>query len=108
MSEVPFNQQFEVFSPLSYEYFKKKNLFDLLVGIRNYRRADFQRVPMMEKYYHCAKKCFVKRYCKCGGNSIDVFKFIKRVEDLPRGKLVKDLIFKEDLLKLEEILEYFN
>ena len=87
---------------------KKKNLFDLLVGIHNYRRADFKRVPMMEKYYHCAKQCFVKRYCKCGGNSIDAFKFIKKVEDLPRGKLVKDLISKEDLLKLEEILEYIN
>ena len=87
---------------------KKKNLFDLLVGIHNYRRADFVRVPMMEKYYHCAKQCFLKRYCKCGGNSIDAFKFIKRVEDLPRGKLVKDLISKEELLKLEETLEYFN
>ena len=87
---------------------KKKDLFDLLVGIHNCRRADFKRVPMMEKYYHCAKQCFVKRYCKCGGNSIDAFKFIKKVEDLPRGKLVKDLISKEDLLKLEETLEYIN
>ena len=108
MPEISFNQKQEVFSALSYEYFKKNNLFDLLVGIRNYRRADFERVPMMEKYYHCAKQCFVKRYCKCGGNSIDAFKFIKKVEDLPRGKLVKDLISKEDLLKLEEILEYIN
>ena len=81
-------------------------MFDLLVGIRNYRRADFERVPMMEKYYHCAKQCFVKRNCKCGGNSIDAFKFIKRVEDLHSGKLVKDVISKKDLLKLEEILEY--
>ena len=83
-------------------------MFDLLVGIRNYRRADFERVPMMEKNYHCAKQCFVKRYCKCGGNSIDAFKFIKRVGDLPSGKLVNNFISKEDLLKLEEILEYFN
>ena len=60
MSEVSFNQKYEVFSPLSYEYFKKRNLFDLLVGICNYRRADFERVPMMKKYYHCAKQCFVK------------------------------------------------
>ena len=105
---MSFNQQYEVFSPLSFKYFKKKNLFDLLVSICNYRRADFERVPMMEKHYHCAKQCFVKRNCKCGGNSIDAFKFIKRVEDLTRGKLVKDLISKEDLLKLEEILEYIN
>ena len=108
MSEVSFNQQYEVFSPLSCKYFKKKNLFDLLVSIRNYRKANFEKVPIMEKYYHCAKQCFVKRYCKCGGNSIDAFKFIKRVEDLPRGELVKDLISKEDVLKLEEILEYIN
>ena len=83
-------------------------MFDLLLGIHNCRRADFKRVLMMEKYYHCAKQCFVKRYCKCGGNSIDAFKFIKKVEDLPSGKLLKDLISEEDLLKLEEILEYIN
>ena len=77
MPEISFNQKQEVFSPLSYEYFKKNNLFDLLVGIRNYRRADFERVPKMEKYYHCAKQCFVKRNCKCGGNSIDALKELK-------------------------------
>ena len=83
-------------------------MFDLLVSICNYRRAHFAKIPIMEKYYHCAKQCFIKRYCKCGGNSVDGFKWIKRVEDLPRGKIVKDLISKEDLLKLEEILEYIN
>ena len=83
-------------------------MFDLFVGIRNYRRADFERVPMMEKNYHCERQCFVKRNCKCGGNSIDAFQFIKKVEDLPRGKLLKDLISEEDLLKLEEILKYIN
>ena len=106
MPEVSFNHQYEVFSPLSYEDFLKKNLFDLLVSIHNLQRANWEKFPIMEKYYHCAKQCFVKRYCKCGGNSIDAFKFIRRVEDLPRGKVVKDLISKEDLLKLEEILEY--
>ena len=30
------------------------------------------------------------------------FKLIKRVEDLPRGKLIKDFISKEDLLELEK------
>ena len=62
----------------------------------------------MGKYYHCAKQCFVKRYCKCGGTSIDAFNFIKRVEDLPRGKLVNEIISKEDLLILEEHLKYIN
>ena len=62
----------------------------------------------MGKYYHCAKQCFVKRYCKCGGTSIDAYNFIKRVEDLPRGKLVNEIISKEDLLILEEHLEYIN
>ena len=61
----------------------------------------------MGKYCHCAKQCFVKRYCKCGGTSIDAFKFIKRVEDLPRGKLVNEIIFNEDLLILEEHLELY-
>ena len=62
----------------------------------------------MGKYYHCAKQCFVKRYCKCGGTSIDAFNFIKRVEDLRRGKLVNEIISKEDLLILEEHLKYIN
>ena len=106
MPEVSFNHQYEVFSPLSYKDFLKKNLFDLLVSIHNQQRANWEKFPIMEKYYHCAKQCFVKRYCKCGGNSIDAFKFIRRLEVLPRGKVLKDLISKEDLLKLEEILEY--
>ena len=58
---------------------------------------------MMEKYYH-----YSKRYSKCGGNPIDGFKLIKRVEDLPRGKLIKDFISKEELLELEKNLEYIN
>ena len=61
MSEVSLNQKYEVFSPLSYEYFKKKNLFDLLVGIRNYRRADFERVLMMEKILSLCKTVFCKK-----------------------------------------------
>ena len=83
----------------------KKDL-DLLVIIHNHQRANWEKFPIMEKYYHCAKQCFVKRYCKCGGNSIDAFKFIKRAEDLRKGKVVKDLISQEDLSKLEEILQY--
>ena len=60
----------------------------------------------MERYYHCAKQCFVKRYSKCGGNLINAFKLIKRVEDLLRGKLIKHFISKEELLDLERNLEY--
>ena len=108
MSEVSINYQYEAFSPLSYEDFKKKNLFDLLVMIRNYQGVNHEKIPMMGKYYHFAKQCFVKRYCKCGGTSIDAFNFIKRVEDLPRGKLVNEIISKEDLLILEEHLKYIN
>ena len=75
--------------------------------IRNYQRVNHEKIPIMGKYYHCAKQCFVKRYCKCGGTSIDAFNFIKRVEDLRRGKLVNEIISKEDLLILEH-LEYIN
>ena len=74
----------------------------------NYQRANWKKAPITEKQYHCAKQCFVKRYGKCGGNSIDVFRFIKRVEDLPRGKKVQELISKEDLLISEEPLQYIN
>ena len=102
------NHQYEVFSLLSYNDFKKQMFFNLLIAIRNYQRANWEKVPITEKYYHCAKQCFVKRYCKCGGNSIDASRFIKRVEDLPRGKKVQDLVSKEDLLILEEPLQYIN
>ena len=76
--------------------------------IRNYQRVNHEKIPMMGKYYHCAKQCFVKRYCKRGGTFIDAFKFIKRVEDLARGNLVNKIISNEDLLILEEHLEYIN
>ena len=87
---------------------KKKNWFNLLITLRNYQRANWEKAPITEKQYHCAKQCFVKRYGKCGGNSIDLFRFIKRVEDLPRGKKVQELISKEDLLISEEPLQYIN
>ena len=83
-------------------------MVDLLVGIRNYRRVNWGKVPIMEKYCHCSKQCFIKRYSKCGENPIDAFKLIERVEDLPRGKLIKDFISKEDLLELEKNHEYIN
>ena len=82
-------------------------MFDLLVSTHNHQRVNWEKFPIMGKYYHCAKQCFVKRYCKCGGTSIDAYNFIKRVEDLPRGKLVNEIISKEDLLILEH-LEYIN
>ena len=69
---MSFTQQYEV-SPLTFDDFKKKNLVDLLVGIRNYRRVNWGKVPIMEKYYHCSKQCFIKRYSNCGGNPIDAF-----------------------------------
>ena len=47
----------------------------------------------MEKCYNSSKQCFIKRYSKCGGNPIDAFALIKIVEDLPRGKLIKDFYF---------------
>ena len=69
---MSFTQQYEV-SPLTFDDFKKKNLVDLLVGIRDYRRVNWEKVPIMEKYYHCSKQCFIKGYSNCGGNPIDVF-----------------------------------
>ena len=36
------------------------------------------------------------------------FKLIKGVEDLPRGKLIKDFISKEYLLELEKNHKYIN
>ena len=62
----------------------------------------------MEKYYHFAKQCFIKRYSKCGGNPVDGFKLIDRVKNLSRGKKVTHIISEEDLLGLEKILEYIN
>ena len=69
---MSFTQQYEV-SPLTFDDLKKKNLVDLLVGIRDYRRVNWEKVPIMEKYYHCSKQCFIKGYSNCGGNPIDVF-----------------------------------
>ena len=48
---MSFTQQ-ELF-PLTFDDFKKKKLLDLLIGIRNYQGANWEKVPSMEKYYHC-------------------------------------------------------
>ena len=56
---MSFTQQ-ELF-PLSFDDFKKKKLLDLLIGIRNYQRVNWEKVPLMERYYHCAKQCFIKK-----------------------------------------------
>ena len=40
----------------------------------------------------------------CNDNIDISFKLIKRVADLPRGELIKDLISKEELLELEKNL----
>ena len=95
---MSFTQQ-ELF-PLTFDDFKNKKLLDLLIDIRNYRRVNWKKVPSMERYYHCAKQCFIKRYCKCGSNSIDANKFIEKIENLPRGKLIENHFSKEELLKL--------
>ena len=47
---MSFTQQ-ELF-PLTFDDFKKKNLVDLLVGIRNYQRVNWEKVPVMEKHYN--------------------------------------------------------
>ena len=83
--------------PLTFNDFKKKNLFNLLVAIRNYKRSNWTAVPYTEKYYHAAKQCFIKKYSKFSGNQIDDFKIIDIVENLERGKKIEDIISKKDL-----------
>ena len=87
----------ECYSPLTFNDFKKKNLFNLLVAICNYKRSNWTAVPYNEKFYHAAKQCFIKRYSKFNGNPIDGFKFINIVENLERGKKIEDIISKKDL-----------
>ena len=40
---------------------KKKKLFNLLITIHNYQRANSEKVPITEKYYHCAKKTVFRK-----------------------------------------------
>ena len=58
---MSFTQQYEVFSPLTFDDFKKKNLVNLLVGIRNYWKVNWGKNSMMEKYYHYSKTVFYKK-----------------------------------------------
>ena len=89
--------KYECYSLLTFNDFKKKNLFNLLVAIRNYKRSNWTAVPYTEKYYHAVKQCFIKKYSKFGGNQIDDFKIIDIVENLERGKKIEDIISKKDL-----------
>ena len=38
----------------------------------------------------------LKKYSKCGGNSIDANRFIERIENLPKGKLIENHFSKEE------------
>ena len=89
--------KYETYSPLTFNDFKKKNLHNLLIAICNYKRCNLEEVPFTEKCYHCVKQCFIKKYSKFGGNSVDGFKLIERVENLERGKKIDDIISKKDL-----------
>ena len=89
--------KYECYSPLTFNDFKEKNLFNLLVAICNYKKSNWTAVTYTEKYYHAAKQCFIKKYSKFSGNAIDGFKFTIIVENLERGKKIEDIISKQDL-----------
>ena len=77
--EVDNIESVEVDSPLTFDDFKKKSLYRLLLSIRNNYKEKWSLYPYTEKYYHYARQCFIKRYSKCSGNPIDGFKLIYRV-----------------------------
>ena len=106
--EVDNKESVEVDSPLSFDDFKKKSLCCLLVSIRNNYKANWTLYPYTEKYYHCARQCFIKRYLKCGGNSIDGFKLIYRILNLKRGEKVQNIFSEEMSDELEIVPQYFN
>ena len=106
--EVDNIESVEVDSPLTFDDFKKKSLYCLLLSIRNNYKANWSLYPYTEKYYHCARQSFIKRYSKCGGNPIDGFKLIYRVLNLKRGEKVRNIFSEEMSDELETVLQYFN
>ena len=64
--------------------------------------------PYTEKYYHCARQCFIKRCSKCGGNPVHGFKLIYRVLNLKKGEKVRNIFSEEMSDQSEEVLQYFN
>ena len=106
--DEPMPLSVEAESILSFEDFKKKTLYDLLISIRQNYRANWIRFPYTEKYYHCSKQCFIKRYSKCGGDPVEANKLIKKVLNLKNGEEVRHFFSEELSNKIEEVLEYFN
>ena len=106
--DEPMPLSVEAESILSFEDLKKKTLYDLLISIRQNYRANWTRFPYTEKYYHCSKQCFIKRYSKCGGDPVEGNKLIKKVLNLKSGEKVRHIFSKELSNKIEEVLEYFN
>ena len=98
----------EAESRLSFEDFKTKTLYDLLIFIFQNYRANWIRFPYTEKYYRCSKQCFIKRYSKCGGDPVEANKLIKKVLNLKNSEEVRHIFSEELSNKLEEVLEYFN
>ena len=106
--EVDDIESVEVDSSLTFDDFKNKSLYCLLLSIRNNYKANWSLYPYTEKYYHCARQSFIKRYSKCGGNPIDGFKLIYRVLNLKRVEKVRNIFSEEISDELETVLQYFN
>ena len=106
--EVDKIESVEVDSPLSFDDFKKKSLYCLWLSIRNNYKANWTLYPYTEKYYHCARQCFIKRYLKCSGNPVHGFKLIYRVLNLKKGEKVRNIFSEEMSDQSEEVLQYFN
>ena len=106
--DEPMPLSIEAESILSFEDFLKKTLYNLLIFILQNYRANWIRFPYTEKYYHCSKQCFIKRYSKCGGDPVEANKLIKKVLNLENSEEIRHIFSEELSNKLEEVLEYFN
>ena len=70
----------EPITPLSYEFFKIKNLVEHIWIMATNYATNWQALPFSQKYYGFARQLFVKRICTTWHLSCLAFDYINRIK----------------------------
>ena len=98
------NIEYEPLALLGIEHFEKKSLFGLLKSIRQNFNAKWDLLPFTQKYYLLSKQCFVRNFCRAGGCSCEVLKYINKAIKKKNGEELKDIVDVNILDEFDKVL----
>ena len=93
-------------TPLSYKYFKQRNLIELACIVAANYMSNWQAWPFAQKYCGCARQLFVKKICAVGHSSYLALTCIDNIKKFCKSCIdgEKNL---EDIIDLE-FLKYID